>query len=585
MTGALFYLFFHSWKNRTAMRIRRLKRPKYLAGAIVGGLYFYFYFFRFALNPSRYGKGGGMIVTPENLPLLEGLGALILCVIVVLAWVLPNERAARGLSEAEVAVLFPAPVSRRALVHFKLLKSQIAILFMVLFLTVIFGRFLAGGVAWLRAVSWWVIFSTLRLHTLGSSFARTLLLERGISHWKRRLVVLTLAAAAAGAVALWGRHTIPTPDPASLRSMPDLEYYLRHALDSGPLPYLLYPFRLVARPYLAASVDFPAFLRALWPALLLLAMHYWWVVRSDVAFEEASVEASRKAAERVAAIRANRGHTALRPKKKKRAPFELKPAGPRTIGFLWKNLIGAGQMFTPRFWLAVALPALILGVSFGGKGNAPNAAMLIGIVSAMFLLMSFLMGPQLVRQDFRQDLPMADLLKTYPLRGWEVALGELLGPAAILTGVQWLLIILCAGLFRQFGDQAIPWNARMAIGSGLALVAPMLNLVTLIIPNATVLLFPGWFQTGKDAPQGIEAMGQRLIFALGQLVVLLLSLVPAAALFSLIYFVARVFLGRWLPVPMSGLAAAAILGAEAWMGMLWLGRLFTNFDLSSESAG
>jgi ABC-2 type transport system permease protein len=306
-------------------------------------------------------------------------------------------------------------------------------------------------------------------------------------------------------------------------------------------------------------------------------------VRSYVAFEEASADASRKVAERVAAIRANRGRLAAPAKKKKRAPFELKPAGPRTIGFLWKNLIGAGQMFTPRLWLAVALPALILGVSFGGSGNTPNAAMLIGIMSVMFLVMSFLMGPQLVRQDFRQDLPMADVLKTYPLPGWEVALGELLGPAAILTGVQWLLIILCAGLFRQFGDQAIQWNARVAIGSGLALVAPMLNLVTLIIPNATVLLFPGWFQTGKDAPQGIEAMGQRLIFALGQLVVFLLSLAPAAAVFSLIYFVASRFLGPWVPVPMAALSAAVILGAEAWMGMLWLGRLFTKFDLSSES--
>ena len=44
-----------------------------------------------------------------------------------------------------------------------------------------------------------------------------------------------------------------------------------------------------------------------------------------------------------------------------------------------------------------------------------------------------MIGPQLLRQDFRQDLPLADLLKTYPLRGWQLALGELLAPAAILT--------------------------------------------------------------------------------------------------------------------------------------------------------
>ena len=260
---------------------------------------------------------------------------------------------------------------------------------------------------------------------------------------------------------------------------------------------------------------------ALAKLLLLMLLHYWWVVRSDVAFEEASVEASRKAAERVAAFRARRGGMAARPKKKKRAPFNLQPTGARTVGFLWKNVIRAGQMFTLRFWLVMAYVMVASGISFAATGKAPHSAILIGILAAVFLLMSFLLGPQLMRQDFRQDLPMADVLKTYPLRGWEVALGELLGPAVILTGVQWLLIILCAGLFYQFGDQAIPLNARLAIGSGLAMIAPVLNLVTLIIPNATVLLFPGWFQTGKDAPQGIEATGSRLIFALGQLLVLL----------------------------------------------------------------
>ena len=70
----------------------------------------------------------------------------------------------------------------------------------------------------------------------------------------------------------------------------------------GPLVYLLWPFRIVVRPYLAA--DSWEFLKSLGPSLLMLGLHFVWVVRSNVAFEEASVEASRKMAERVAAIRA-----------------------------------------------------------------------------------------------------------------------------------------------------------------------------------------------------------------------------------------------------------------------------------------
>jgi hypothetical protein len=40
IAGALFYYQFHSWRNRLLARIRRLRQPKYLAGAIVGGRYF-----------------------------------------------------------------------------------------------------------------------------------------------------------------------------------------------------------------------------------------------------------------------------------------------------------------------------------------------------------------------------------------------------------------------------------------------------------------------------------------------------------------------------------------------------------------
>src|SRR5439155_19971040 len=106
-------------------------------------------------------------------------------------------------TEAEVNFLFPAPISRRTLIHFKLLKSQMAILFTTLLLTFMSGRFGGGGAPWIRALGWWVILSTLNLHFLGSSFARTMLLDRGISNWQRRSAVLLLVGSSVAAVLLW----------------------------------------------------------------------------------------------------------------------------------------------------------------------------------------------------------------------------------------------------------------------------------------------------------------------------------------------------------------------------------------------
>src|SRR6266850_1211056 len=210
MLSALLYLQFHSIKNRFLLRIKRLRQPKYLFGAIVGGIYFYFYFFRYF-----FGFRGGRVgfvstASTQNLALFESVGALIFLAVILLGWIFGNQRAALSFTEAEVAFLFPAPVSRRGLIHFKLLRSQIAILFTTMLLTLVSNRF--GGRNWIHAAGWWLILSTLNLHFLGSSFARTLLLERGISNWQRRFVSLGVVLAAAAIVLAWARRTMPGVD-------------------------------------------------------------------------------------------------------------------------------------------------------------------------------------------------------------------------------------------------------------------------------------------------------------------------------------------------------------------------------------
>ena len=111
---------------------------------------------------------------------------------------------------------------------------------------------------------------------------------------------------------------------------------------------------------------------------------------------------------------------------------------------------------------------------------------------------------------------------------------------------------------------------------------PMFNLISLVIPNAAVLLFPGWFQTGKDAPQGIEATGQRLIFALGQFLALVVALIPAGAVFAGLFFLVKYAAGVLLAVPVASAAATVVLVVEAGLGVMLLGRLFERLDISAE---
>src|SRR5206468_10455815 len=151
-------------------------------------------------------------------------------------------------------------------------------------------------------------------------------------------------------------RTMPGLDLSHLDNIDALKEYGLRVLTSGPAPVLLYPFRLVVRPCLASSAH--AFLLAAIPALLIMLLHYAWVIRSNVAFEEASVEASRKIAEKVASVRAGNWQAAGRKPKSRRAPFTLRPIGSPPVAILWKNLIHAGQGFTPRLWIVLVATAL-----------------------------------------------------------------------------------------------------------------------------------------------------------------------------------------------------------------------------------
>src|SRR5262249_30047320 len=149
---------------------------------------------RFAGNRPPGRAGPGPTLPLDQLPPLAVLGALALMIFVALYWLWPRTRAALTFSEAEIAFLFPAPVSRKTLIHYRWVSAQVRILFT----SALLALFSAGltfipGNGLSRLIGWWLILSTLDLHSVGSSFAITRLLDRGVASLRRTL--LTGAAA------------------------------------------------------------------------------------------------------------------------------------------------------------------------------------------------------------------------------------------------------------------------------------------------------------------------------------------------------------------------------------------------------
>ena len=591
MFSALLYLQFQTVKNRLWERIRRLRRPRYLFGALAGGLYLLLVFGRPLLTGSQvFGGPHGMTKTPPLPEVPAGVWefavACALLVLTALAWIVPRERAALVFTEAEIAFLFPAPIRRQTLIHYKLLRSQLAVLFTVFFLT-LFTRW-SGGLAGalMRAAGWWILLSTINLHLLGASFVRTSLLEHGVTAWRRRGVILLILLALGFAAVRWARGAVPPLDSVNLNNFSALTHYVSTLANSPPAHWLLLPFRVVVRPFLASG-DVAVFGAAVGPALALLALHYLWVLRSDVAFEEASIAVSQRHAARVAAMRSGNWQN-TRPARKRRAPFRLAPTGSPAVAILWKNLVGAGQFFNARLALAMLVWSGIVGSTIGSsltRGRGAEWPLFAGLMCLLLLAMSLLFGSQFVRQDFRRDLLAADLLKIYPMTGWQVALGELLAPAVILTAVQWVLLVLATTLLSGATAHELP---RLLIPQSIAVavLCPTFNLVSLLIPNAAALLLPAWFVSDNQGSgvgsRGIEVIGQRLLFLVAQLLTLAVALVPAA----LAFFVVTFFGGSYLPAvavtPLSAAAASLVFAVEAAGGLALLGHWFEQYDLSLE---
>lgn len=582
---ALLYLRWHSLRNAMMGRLKRLRQPKYLLGAIVGIAYFYLVFFRRTRTHPGSASSAAVLTDSASADVLAialALGAVALSVFALLCWIWPRERASLNFSEAEIALLFPAPISRSALIHYRLVNTLVALVFTALVLALVSGNwgFVAGN-AGMRLVGWWIIFTAVSLHVIGSGFVITRMLDAGIAPMRRQIAVAGTIVLTAATMYLSVRGKVQAPTADDLTDFHSAVSYLTTLLEMQPLAWLLLPARAVIGPLL--STDLRSFLIALGPALLVVAAHYMWVLRVQVAFEEASVASAQKRAARVAAIREGRWRFGSSAPKVKQPAFDISQVRRPELAFLWKNLLSTADYMRPRT-AAIAAAVIVIGCTWLNRHPAYQPLRYtIGIFAMISLVYLAVLGPQFARQDLRSDLLNADILKTYPLRGWQIVLGEILTPAAIVTTLLWLALLIAALAFRP---QQLIWltpQLKATVAIAVALIMPLFCMLQLIVVNSAAVLFPAWVQIGRSrGPSGVEAIGQRILFLAGQLLILMVALVPAAMAFGIFLFVLQWVLGVTIALIVATVMAVLVLGTEVSLGVWWLGERFERFDLSAE---
>jgi hypothetical protein len=200
-----------------------------------------------------------------------------------------------------------------------------------------------------------------------------------------------------------------------------------------------------------------------------------------------------------------------------------------------------------------------------------------------FALMLPLFGPMVAQRGLRETLDTLDIYKAAPVRGAQVAFGQLLTPVVLMTATQWWLLALWLVSSLALGIAPWAYGAYPALGVlGVVLLTPPLAMLMLCLPFAGVLWFPAWAPAFSARGGGFEVVGQRMVFGLVFMVVMGLALLPAGA----------VVVGAWLAGgyvgwPFTGmlagmLLATAIVAGEAALALRLLGRRIDCFDLSLE---
>jgi ABC-2 type transport system permease protein len=568
-----------SGRNRVRRMIQRLREPRYLVGTALAGLYFYSLIGRM-MFVHHAGMNAHLRVPALAIPFVEAIVFGMALLVIGGAWIFGSSKPTLQFTEAEIQLLFPAPVTRRQVLHFKLARGMMRIAFTAL-VAAFFGTRAGFGEPLFVGLAGFFAFGTLWLHLTGLSFTRASLLSHGRFGLRRRFGTLLALLAVIVASAWFVRRGVPSPPRLDGLDMPTLSAWLTKVLDAPPISLLAFPVRTLVR--LALAPDLAGFLRWLPAVLALFAVHYLWVLRSEQAFEDGAIAAAEHRARTREAMTLTGRRVPLSSAKIGRPWLRLAPTGRPLYGLTWKNLVASQRAYgLTLLILLLSMVVPVVGIVIGASDSLgeSSASIFVGGVCLLLGGMVAIVGPLVVRADLRGDIPQFEILRALPLSGRQIVWAEVLGPWGLTLVLE--ISLALAGLLVTLGtpSRALPYSLRISAVLAFLLVGPALTMAVLLVQNASAVLFPAWMVRDLGQPRGIEVMGQRLLNLVGTLLVLGLGLLPSAMVGLTAYFLARLAGAPTLGIVIAALASAAILWGESLLAVQLLGKVFESADPS-----
>jgi len=544
MTGALAYVALMSAKNRFLMTFRKLRNARYLISAIFGVGYMVLMFSR------SFGRAGRVrVLTAQSFG--ADVIACVLFVIFAIIWALPSDDAGVAMSESEIHFLFAAPLRRRDILLYRFLRAQVPLLIGSV-MTTIFAT-------WTRNfIGMWFFFTAMSLYITMMQQVRARLRKFHIRFLVRLIAVLALLGGAT-----WSgvrAETLDTPVIKVLLFLP--RFFTAVMLPNVPLPQRIMSMAVVAAFgvlcfFIAATVN--------------------------VDFEEGSIALSQRKANAVTRSRSQQSGQWMAFKRLP-PPFRLGDTGAPEIAIIWKNLIASLRIGSLPIMILFAVLAFLVGQAFFLR-HAPVAAMeaICGVMLFMTAIVP-LVGATTFSQDLRLDIMRIEYLKTFPISGERIVASEMAAPLIVMSVIELIHLTVASIILNTLGSQTS--FARFATPqimlSVFIFTIPVCAILT-VMRNATVLLFPSWSVRSKEEPRGFVVTGQRLVVAVGNLMVLAVAVLPAAVVFVPAVLIAnRFFSGSPAFLAIATLPPLGIIAAEVWFSVKMLGKFFDTFDASNE---
>ena len=579
MIGVLVRLQALSLRGRVVRSLRLLRQPKYFVGAAVGTLWMLTWVGRPLLRSSMPVPKAGLDRIPASWLPVASLGvALVITLAGLVPWLLPWGRRGLRLREAELTVLLQAPLTRRQVIGYGLLKAGLGTLVTAALMSWVLGPSLSGRLALFVA-----LLALFTFWGLNSAWRSMFLLEQQEHPYAatRRAILSALVGGYILAVLLLAARFLQTLIVGGTAQVP---------APPRLLAALLSPGRLLSVPFV--SHDAGAVLLAALPVAILAIVQLEIVLRSPAPFEEASLEwakaneARNAAGRRTARSRGNAG--------RRWQVFALPSTGRAEVAILWKNLMRVSRVPLSRAIAAqVVLLALLVAIAWVVRIPPAIYDILVGF-GLIAAITAPIFGGMSWTNDLRTELTHLELVRTWPVAPFRFVLAEVASSALLSTLVG--LLGLGIALAGTFGAQissthgvplgVLPRSGTLGVSTTTLALVGAASAVPLIagaafaisaLQNAATLFVPAWMVQTADTQRGIAAIGRNVIVGTAMFLGFAIALVPSALLVGLaawIQYRAGIPWSAWAFPVWGGLAAAPLfaLGGTlvAFAATLWV---------------